>query len=230
MSHQGDPFQKITDLQKSNFFNGIPLRVKSILCKSKDSLFSVTPTVVHSSHKIYFAFESEQNIFKINDDLVCQAAPEGESTFIFKSYIRKDKNGYYLECTDDVFQVQRRENFRMKFPTSLSSKATVKCKDQKVIGKIYDLSARGTRIALQQPIDDIFLSETLPIELSIVGNPTIQITAIIKHSTQSFEFLNDKKITVFYYGMQFLNISSENEKTLIRVNMELYRNFLSKVG
>lgn len=225
-----DQFKKLTPQEKDKIVNDLVLRPEEILCKSANDLFVAKPLLYKPTNRLFIEFTQKEPPLRNGEEIISQFLLNRENMYIFKCDYTKDVSSPCLILNSDFYMIQRRENYRLKFPTSLNSKVLIKSKGPLLIGKVSDLSTTGIRVGSTDKSEQLAINTEIQMEVQVVGHEPIHITAHLRHRTQGTEIINDKKVNYHYFGFQFVNISKENEKSLSRINMELYRNFLQKVN
>lgn len=225
-----DQFKKLTNQEKDKIVNDLVKNPEDILCKSMNDLFSVKPLAIKPTGRLFIEFLQKDIPLKTGDEIICQFLYNRESMYIFRCEYKMEIASPCLVLNSDFYMIQRRENYRSKFPVSLSSKVLIKNKGTINIGKVFDLSTTGIRVASTKMADAFAIGDEVDLEIQVVGHAPILIRAHMRHHSEGVEIINDKKVNHFYFGFQFNSISQENEKSLSRINMELYRNFFQKVA
>jgi c-di-GMP-binding flagellar brake protein YcgR len=225
-----EQFKKLTNEEKDKVVRDLVDRPEEILCKSMKDLFIVKPLEYKSGHRLFIEFAQNEVPLLNGDEIICQFLYRKENLYIFRCEFQNELSSPSLLLNSDFYMIQRRENYRLKFPGSLSSKVIIKSKGQQLIGKVFDLSTTGIRVACTKDGNHMSVGDQVEMEIQVVGHQPLTITAHMRHRIEGSEVLNDKKTVHFYYGFQFVSITKENEKSLSRINMELYRNFFQKVG
>jgi c-di-GMP-binding flagellar brake protein YcgR len=224
-------FKKVSSEDKFKIFNDLLNYPEEIICKTISSFFQILPAQILNQTKFYFKFVGPEIDILSGEEVVCQFIFKKKDLYLFKSTFIKDRFSVYLSLDPDLFQIQRRDNFRMVFPESINSKVSIKNKMGNVcIGKVYDLSKTGIRVCFKDPIEGIQNDDILDLDIKIIGNDNVKAQAVLRHYNDETELVAGKKITKYYYGFQFHQLSSQNESALSAINMDLYRNFLSKIG
>lgn len=225
-----DQFKKLASQEKDKVIEDLVKNPEEILCKSTNDLFSVKPLVTKPTNRLFVEFAQKDVPLRDGEEIICQFLYNRETLYIFRCQYKLDVSSPCLVLNSDLYMIQRRENYRSKFPVSLSSKVIIKHNDILIIGKVFDLSTHGIRIASMKDAEALKAGDEVDMEIQVIGHAPINIKGQMRHRSEGIEMINDKKVNYFYLGFQFNNIGQENEKSLSRINMELYRNFFQKVG
>tara|TARA_B110001454_G_scaffold219111_1_gene250046 strand:+ start:51005 stop:51706 length:702 start_codon:yes stop_codon:yes gene_type:complete len=225
-----DQFKKLTNEEKNKVVTDLVSHPEDILCKSTSELFIVRPQAFKAPNLLQIRFTKNDISVLNGEEIICQFLYKKENLYIFKCHYTTEKNVPCLTLDADFYMIQRRENYRLKFPAGLSSKVTVEAKGELFSGRVFDLSTRGIRVASHKDTRTIKLGDEVELDINVPGHPTLTLKAHLRHRSDSSEVINDKKHDLFLYGFQFYNLSTENEKNLSRINMELYRTFFQKIS
>lgn len=228
--NKDDQFKKLTLEEKDGVVKDLVLHPEDILCKSMKDLFVVRPVLAKASDRLFVRFAQKELSILSNDELICQFLYKNEKLYIFKCHYVLEDGTPCLILDSDFYMIQRRENYRLKFPSSLSSKVITKNSKGLFTGRVFDLSTTGIRVASNQKNEAINIGDEVEMEIQVAGHDSLTLKSHLRHRNEGSETINDRKVDLFYYGFQFTNLSSENEKRLSRINMELYRNFFQKMN
>lgn len=224
-------FKRVSPPDKIKIFNELISYPEEILCKTDSDFFQITAVQLMNSNKLFFNFVGKEKEIRSGTEVICQFIFQKKELYIFKTSFLKDRFSIYLDISTDLFQIQRRDNFRLVFPENFNSKVYLKDKIGNLkIGKIYDLSTTGVRVCFPQAIENAAVNDSYTLDIKVIGHNDIQNKAILRHFNQETENNAGKIIVKYFYGFQFDRLTAEDEKILSSINMELYRNFFSKVG
>lgn len=224
-------FKKVNPADKAKIYSDLVSYPEEIICKTDSDFFQITPVQLMNGTKLFFNFVGKEREVLSGQDVICQFIFQKKELYIIKTKFLKDRFSIFLDVSAELFQIQRRDNFRLVFPETFSSKVFAKDRfgNQK-IGRIHDLSSSGIRVCLPQAFDNNEINQSFDLEIKVIGHDAIKNKAQLRHYTDDTEITNGKPITKYYYGFQFQNLTAEDEKLLSAINMELYRNFFSKIG
>lgn len=228
--NKDDQFKKLTFEEKNEVVKDLVSSPEDILCKSMNDLFAVRPVLFKGPNHLQVRFLQKEVSILNTDELICQFLYKKEKLYIFKCHYILDKGTPCLILDSDFYMIQRRENYRLKFPSSLSSKVIIQNGPGLFIGRVFDLSTTGIRVASYHKIETFKIADEVEMDIQVIGHDPLILKSHFRHQNDGKETINDRKTDVFFYGFQFHNLSSDNEKRLSRINMELYRNFLQKVN
>lgn len=224
-----DQFKKLTVEEKDKIIQELVLHPEEILCKSANDLFGAKPLAFKTKNRLFIDFATKEPALKIGEEIISQFLYNRQNLYIFKCDFVRDVQSPVLLLNYDFYMIQRRENYRLKFPSTLSSKVIVKNTHSTMIGRVSDLSTTGVRVGTADQAETLVVGTEFSMEIQVIGHEPLRLTAQLRHRTESTEIIKDKKTPYFYFGFQFVNLTSGNEKSLSRINMDLYRTFLQKV-
>ncbi len=224
-------FKKVNPADKSKIFSDLVSYPEEIICKTDTDFFQIKPIQFMNGTKLFFNFVGKEREILSGQDVICQFIFQNKELYIIKTKFLKDRFSIFLDVSAELFQIQRRDNFRLVFPETFSSKVIAKDRfNNQKIGRIYDLSTTGIRICLPQAFENNEVNQIFDLEIKVIGHDAIKNKAVLRHYNDEKEMVNGKPVTKYYYGFQFQNLTTEDEKLLAAINMELYRNFFSKIG
>ena len=228
--NKDDQFKKLTLEEKDGVVKDLVSHPEDILCKSMNDLFVVRPLLFKGQNRLHVRFAQKEISILQSDELICQFLYKKEKLYIFKCHYILDNGTPCLILDSDFYMIQRRENYRLKFPSGLTSKVIIKNNTGLLTGRVFDLSTTGIRVASHQRNETIKVGDEVEMEVQVAGHEVLNLKSHLRHRNDGTETINDRKIDLFFYGFQFHNLSSDNEKRLSRINMELYRNFFQKLN
>lgn len=224
-------FKKVNPADKAKIFSDLVSYPEEIICKTDSDFFQIKPIQFMNGTKLFFNFVGKEREILSGQDVICQFIFQNKELYIIKTKFLKDRFSIFLDVSAELFQIQRRDNFRLVFPETFSSKVFAKDRfNNQKIGRIYDLSTTGIRICLPQAFENNEVNQIFDLEIKVIGHDAIKNKAILRHYNDETEMVNGKPVIKYYYGFQFQNLTTEDEKLLAAINMELYRNFFSKIG
>ncbi len=225
-----DQFNKLTNEEKGKIIGELVLHPLEIICKSKDELFIVKPFSIKPILKLFIRFLQKEPSLTKGEEIIGQFLHNKQNLYIFKCDFSREASHPVLILNSDFYMIQRRENYRVTFPSSLHSKVLIKSTEYIMIGRVADLSRTGIRVGSKENPEILQVGAEIEMEIQVLGHQPLFIRAQVRHRTESTEMVKEKKLPYYFFGFQFIDISIENEKSLSRINMELYRNFFQKVN
>jgi hypothetical protein len=171
-----------------------------------------------------------------NHELLCLSIPKehtsntgainiqfqiGSDIYITQSKYTIEGNNLLLHFDKDFYKIQRREDFRIKIPSSYNATVSIISINSSAINqviKLIDLSAGGCAIDL--PVSKLKINSDDKIELEIIlGNrKAITVEAEIRRLDK------DKKSA----GLLFINLSDAEKIHIMSVLIDLHQELFSK--
>lgn len=125
-------------------------------------------------------------------------------------------NIYELEFTADLYQIQRREHFRLRIPPSFYAYFEWKFEGRKLRIKILDLSAGGVLLVDEKIPPGIIVGQKIEGTLVIPGKEPRRLECEVKRSTGQVE----REL-----GLKFLDFGVDEQREMMAIVMDLYRRF-----
>lgn len=204
-----------------------------ILCKTKSqSIFYLEFVRLDESEKMILKplskilkakllSDAEANIEDIPIEVIAQFDLNEEKYFFIADAIRLGTRFKFL-MNNDIFILQRRQNFRMKIPIDFKSTATILHSEVGLMGAdSVDLSARGCRLMVADVRPNFKVGDPFEVNLSFPKRKKLKIPSYLRHYI--------KKENGLELGFEFHKPSPEIEKDLFGIMMEIYRDYLSKL-
>jgi c-di-GMP-binding flagellar brake protein YcgR len=228
--NRDDQFKKLTIEEKNKVVGDLVLNPEDILCKSTSDLFVIRPQAFKLPNLLQIRFTQKDLTVLNGEELICQFLLKKENLYIFKCHYTKDTNVPCIALDNDFYMIQRRENYRLKFPIGQPSKVTITTKGELFTGRIFDLSTTGIRVVSYKNTRTIKMGDEIDMEIQVPGHEAMTLKSHLRHRNDGSEVINDRKLDLFFYGFEFHNLSLNNVTSLSRINMELYRAFFQKLG
>jgi hypothetical protein len=215
--------------QKDSILNGILEDKKEILVKS-----------THNSGMVYVVHP----ISLLRDQLTCQAdhsfaTSEKLNKIIIQFTVGADKYLATAQCSasgrllkidlsGDIFQLHRREDFRLRIPISYKAHFQLKNKNAQapmhLSLNILDLSAGGCRIQAPTHPLNLKIGDVLEGEVHLSKRDPIVITATVKHIVSDPQDENQ-----IMAGIQFKDLGAIAKNRLQALVLDVYRELFSRL-
>jgi len=196
-----------------------------IFCKGmKDEVFKLVADRMGGHQQLVCILPpTETTQPEIPSSLVCQFALSGEKYF-FKSELDYRLNRYLLDLQGELYQLQRRQSYRIRVPLSTRSGVDIIHNKKTYKAVPVDVSTGGCR--LQFAVDKLEwkADDKVELYLKIGDREPLQLSGSVRHVRAE----TTPRVSIFV-GIQFMNISPTTEKALFSITMELYREFFSRV-
>ena len=160
---------------------------------------------IHKTNRINFQNEKVTLIFEMQND-----------HYLFKTSASTAVDEIHLETPTEIFKLQRRNDFRVSMPSSLSPVVVLReYPDLKI--KLEDLSLGGCKIKIKtQYALDIKIDQLVFLKLKIIDYEQERIECTVKFS--DFQ----KEYSTLILGLQFNNLDFEQtiilRNTLIQID------------
>ncbi len=154
------------------------------------------------------------------EEILVQIDLNGELYFM-KSVARWHDELLVIATTAEVYQLQRRQTWRIKIPRSYKAKATIEklgTMDVNIEGQVVDFSVGGTRIQFPATLSHVSKETPIQIMLSFGNRNSILITGFVRH--KQIDAANDKFVL---FGVEFKPVSQLMESRLFALSMDLHR-------
>lgn len=209
-------FEKVSDdKERLNIFDLIAYERKSILVKTDVDYFST-----------HLNFTSPPSTFILTDKVDERFGDNFEGTIHFElrgvKYLCKGK--FYTKLSTvkvdikDLFFVQRRNSFRIKFPESHKINFKIESlnqKNSKIKCQVLDLSSKGLKL---QHSEKLSKGDIISGHLELPANEPVEFKGKVRHCS------NDaKNKNMFNIGIEFVEQTAESENFLFLYTLDLYR-------
>ncbi len=184
------------------------------------------------------SFRVRVKVFRNELDLLCESADgiqptlfEGEEVmaqidlngekFFLKTKARWHDELLILPTNVDIYQLQRRQTWRIKIPRSYKAKAIIeKLGDESVNyeGMVLDFSVGGVRLQVPGALATVPRDTAIQIMLTFGNRSPILITGYIRHKVKD---ASNEKLQLF--GIEFKPVSQLMESRLFALSMDLHR-------
>lgn len=148
--------------------------------------------------------------------------------YFFTTDLKEHSGGFYLlDVSGTIFQLQRRENFRVRIPESygtLVGIGTVNGEPFNLRGNVVDLSAGGCRITIKNQTPALKAGDKITGELLVGRKPEFPFDGIVRHVKMETKPLGQT------LGFEFAAASRALENRIFSITMELHREFFSRRG
>ena len=163
---------------------------------------------------------------KVIENVILQFSV-GEEKYMSLCFASPNGDSMTLNLDTDVFKIQRREDFRLRLPSSYQSFFQVTAINQSPAQfklSINDLSAGGCRIELGKENYPFKQGDHISGEIQLSKRNPIPVTAEIKHV-----FTPTSKDAKTLLGLQFENLSTIAKNRLVGIVMDTYKELFSKI-
>jgi hypothetical protein len=226
MSSSKDIFTKVTvESEKHRIFNDIALQKSQILAKTLEPLSeaSILRAELIIGNELCCEVIASQGFSQKNGEFILQINLAGEKYLCTAPFeVRGTRT--YIKTNVDLFHLQRRDDFRLKLPTSYHAYFNLNKVNQTPIQarlKIIDLSGGGCKIMVQTKTPHLTVNDLVSGSIELPDRPAILIQGQIRHET------DDQHSQVA--GIQFIGLSLPVKNRLVALVMDLYRQLFSRL-
>lgn len=199
-----------------------------LLCKAKASdevfhlmaLRSAGPLSISCAHR-----SGEAPPFPVPAEIIVSFSIQTQKYFLTTKL--KDLGGNYFEInfTENLFQLQRRQNYRVFIPDNYRTEVSITVAGKKISGSVLDLSSGGlrARILVKRSDCNFSINHLLQGKFKIGDRPAIPFKGQLRHMKD-----DTTKEGFVMLGIEFLDLSKPIQAQLFSMTMELHREMFSK--
>jgi hypothetical protein len=191
-----------------------------------------------SHKKLYkgrvFDREGRALLFDLLDNLKLITATEIVASFMFgnevyflKTQISPRGNSFLLDIGQDLYKLQRRDNFRLVMPTSQKARFELRSIDIESVKQTYgivDLSGGGLSFEMLYATDRLQQGSHVSGVIKIGENFSKPVVGLVRH-VRPFGSMGSG---LFRVGIQFEGLSSTDHEEIILLVMKIHRIAFSK--
>jgi len=219
-------FTRITPEDDCNkLFANLVHAQAEIICKGKGDVFRLRPLTFNKTER-YVECQSLDSIPKLQprEEILAHFFLGGDK-FYFQTYLSPHLNKLQLSMPKEIFQLQRRQNYRLKFPQD--SKAQFRVTEinglrASIACVLLDLSSGGCRF-MTPKTPPLKLGDNLQGQLVVGTRDPIAIGGVIRHSRP--EAVQTELLT---FGIEFTKLPLLIENKLFSLTMDLYREIFKR--
>jgi len=158
--------------------------------------------------------------------LVIQVQMGDEKILAQPKYLIRDEQ-IYLQMDCDFYQLQRREDFRLRIPSSFHSEILITNKNDQNVkykGSLADISSGGCRYENHRKLFPIASNDTIKGTITFSGRPSVEISGVIRHIAPLPD--NPEADLV---GIQFQDLSAQSKNRIFALIMDIHRELFTKL-
>jgi len=133
----------------------------------------------------------------------------------------------FLRVDCDFFQLQRREDFRLRIPTSFHSQMRITSKNGNPLnysGSVVDISSGGCRIESHRRNFPVIMNDKISGEISFSNRPNLEVSGVVRHIAPLPDNLETDLV-----GIQFQDLSAQSKNRIFALMMDIHRELFSKL-
>ena len=221
-------FVKIRNDEKTSIFTELADRRTILNAKYLDpnGVLFLIEAENFSNNQLRCHFKEHPKPYPQNQPLIVQFATSWEK-YLFQDDTKFQGDTLYLDAQADLFRLQRREDFRLKLPSSFNALFTITVLNGdagKMDVTILDISAGGLRISAQRHLTHFTKGDHFEGKLQLKGRPPIMLKLEAMHVIT--DPMNEKLTQV---GCRFRDISPIEKNKFTALVMDLYREIYSRM-
>jgi hypothetical protein len=230
VSQDSDIFSKVIDSEKRRLFKDLATSRSAIVCKGEsDQIYHFITERAGPGEVIACSVPLGMPLPTGEKDLLCNFFIGGERYFI-KSLPGIDKDLVVLRTDQDLFHLQRRQNYRIKIPENFSALFLIsehRNSPVKLSGYIYDLSSGGCRVELIASNPVLAVGDEVTGHICIDKKEPIELKGVIRHhKLEAFASRTSKQT----FGLEYTSLTPLLEGKLFAITMDLHREFFSRLN
>jgi c-di-GMP-binding flagellar brake protein YcgR len=159
--------------------------------------------------------------------MICNFFIGGERYF-FSSTVRIEKDQIALRIDQDLFHLQRRQNYRIKIPDAYTATLLISQLNKagsKLTGQISDLSSGGCRVVMTASTPVLEIGDIISGHIVIGKREPLEIEGTIRHHKLEATTKSSKQT----FGVEFRQLDHFLEGKLFAITMDLHREFFSRL-
>lgn len=226
MSSSKDVFTKVSNPQeKDRIFSDLAIQKVQLLAKTLEPLSEAS--ILRAEHLIGNELCCEviasQGFSELNGEFILQMTLADEK-YLCTAPFETRGTRIYIKTGVDLFHLQRRDDFRLKIPSSYPAYFNLSAVNQKSIQtklKIIDLSGGGCKVLIQSKAPHFIVNDTVFGQVELPDRPPIVVQGQVKHETDD--------VHAQVAGIQFIGLSLPVRNRLAALVMDLYRQLFSRL-
>lgn len=224
MSDNKDIFTRISqENDRRKLFGDLAHARGEILCKGKEeTVFKVRAQLFFESLKYIECVSESGPLPAPQSDVLCHFFL-GSEKYYFQSELQIWQGKIRLKVADEVFHLQRRQNYRVRIPENYKANfniVKVNGKSENIPGQVADISSGGCRVIYKMDAPLMKMDDTVLGNLLISKRAPIEIEGIVRHIKVDNSAMNGE---AQIFGIEFNPLSPLIENKLFSLTMDLYK-------
>lgn len=223
-------FSSVAEEERTALFRDLEKLKSDLICKLKntDDLVYIEASRYDGHDKLVCTLKRTSPPPKDLPQPVVVAFSLNADRYFFTTDLRSAAGGFFsLDVSGTIFQLQRRENFRVRIPESygtLVGIGNINGHAFNLRGSVIDLSAGGCRITMKGNDPLLKAGDRISGEMLIGRKPELPFEGVIRHVKQ------ESSPTAQTFGFEFNSMNRALENRIFSITMELHREFFSRRG
>lgn len=219
-------FKEISDLKEiEKTFLALPANKVIITAKGQsEDLYHFLVERISPKEGAICSLVKSNLLPKEDQQMLCSFEIAGEKYFFQSLAHRQNNNFYSIDCPKTLFQLQRRQSFRIKIPPSYKAVTEVNKINETVTnikGKLLDISSGGCKMLIPDSGLSFKENDQLSCNIHIGSREPLSFLSIIRYLKKEN---NKNEISL---GVEFKNLKPADEQKLVSITMDLYREFFA---
>lgn len=227
MADEKEIFTRITPEDDCNkLFGDLVQAHAELICKGKGDVFRLRPLTFNVTER-YVECQALEKIPKLQpkEEILAHFFLGGDK-YYFQTHLNPHLNKLQMAMPTEIFQLQRRQNYRLKFPQASKAQfqiSGVNNQTANIKTTLLDLSSGGCRFKMPKS-SHFKLGDSLTGQLMVGTRDPITISGQILHSRP--EATQEDYLT---FGIEFTKLSPIIENKLFSLTMDLYRELFKRI-
>lgn len=227
MSDEKDIFTRISSFdERMKLFEDLARAKGELLCKGKED-HMIKLRAMELNYAEGYLECTNQGSMTLTDaeELLCHFFL-GSEKYYFQATISLVKGQVQLILSENVFHLQRRQNYRVHIPEKYAAHFNIlkiNGNEEKLIGKLADLSSGGCRVIYTMNAPLMKIGDEVIGQLTIKNQSPIELVGTVRHIKAD---IGNKIIQNF--GIEFKDIAPTMENRLFAITMDLYKELFKR--
>lgn len=229
MAFQGIPshfFKKVAVSERKNIFRELPQKQASMFIKNEEGIYIFVAKDYAEDKILWLDYTEQSKNAVVKEEALLNFSLDDDRYFMASAFIL-EKNRIGIRCDQDLFILQRRNNFRVELPESYSSMFNILSINEKaafIEMKVEDFSAGGMRMFETRDPITVKEGDVIKGTLKMGARTPMQMEAEVKHIS-SKEIKGAAKVVL---GVEFLKVDKMMEGRLMTMVASLQQDVAGK--
>lgn len=189
-----------------------------VICKGLDDNLYKVQSERFEKRKLVCKIPRGQTIPFFKDHEVIVTFNLASEKYFFKALCRTIAGELVFDFPFDIFQLQRRQSYRLKIPSSYKAQVAVVAHNHRQINLIagmQDLSTGGCRFLVKVEESNFKIDDEIEIFMHFKGRDSLHCKAIVR-------YVNGTVV-----GVEFQQTTPAFESTVFSITLELHKEFFA---
>ncbi len=217
-----DIFSLVTrDVDRMKLFSDLAQSKAELICKGMSESLCLFKGIRFNAKLGVLECSVESNPSLIGGEEYLGHFFVGGDKYYFQGKAEIDQSRLIVPVPLEIYHLQRRQNYRVNVPESLSAYfniVQVNQKSQNIVGQISDLSSQGCRVAYKVSAPLLRLNDYVTGHLIVGKRSPIEIQGQIRHIK-----VDEKNVTMQTFGIEFVSLTPIVENRIFALTMEIHK-------